>query len=61
MEQLEKNKRRPRGLSARGRFEDAKAEAMKVIEAQRSADREKTQRLKAARLQSARGEVDVRA
>jgi hypothetical protein len=51
MEQLEHKKPRSRGPSPRGRFEEAKAEAFRVLEAQRVADREKTERLKAARLQ----------
>jgi hypothetical protein len=49
MEQVEHKKRRSRGPSPRGRFEEAKAEAMRVLEVQRLADREKTERLKAAR------------
>ena len=60
MEQVEHKKRRSRGASPRGRFEEAKAEAMRVLEAQRRAEREKTERLKAARLQRDRKQDETR-
>jgi hypothetical protein len=60
MKQVEHKKRRSRGPSPRGLFEEAKAEAIRVLEAQRLADREKTERLKAARLRRDRIQDETR-
>jgi len=44
-------KRRPRGASPRGQFEQSKNVAYAIIDERRDAERRKTERLKAARLE----------
>ncbi|MDQ0323863.1 hypothetical protein QO002_006070 [Pararhizobium capsulatum DSM 1112] len=43
-------KRRPRGASPRGEFEQSKTIAHEIIDERREADRRKSERLKSARL-----------
>ncbi|MFP5076615.1 hypothetical protein ACLE20_04855 [Rhizobium sp. YIM 134829] len=52
-QQCEKKRRRERGPSARGEFEQSKAVAEEVSRTQAEEARQKTERLKAARLAQA--------
>jgi hypothetical protein len=47
---MEKVKRRPKGASPRGNFEESKAYAVAEIEDKRNADKRKTEALRALRL-----------
>lgn len=60
MEAINTMKRRPRGASPRGDFETAKEAATSVLEAERAANREKTERLKARRAAISRQGLDAK-
>jgi hypothetical protein len=49
MDEIQKKKRRPRGRSARGDFDQAKAVAMESLAQELAKKRERTERLKAQR------------